>query len=468
MIRLLLLLLCPCLLALPSTAAEKPMNVVLIVADDLGWADLACYGSDLHETPNLDRLAAQSIRFTDAYAAAAICSPTRASLLTGKSPTRLGMTIWHEWAARGPDRRGDYVAAEAEPNLKRSEETLAEVLKPRGYATFHVGKWHVGDVRHYPETQGFDVNIGGTLWGAPPTFFWPYRGPFGPDLRYVPGLEGGQPGEYLTDRLTSEAMRLIEGSRARPFFLNLWYYSVHTPIEGKRKHVDYFTPRAEAAKQHTHPTYAAMVHSLDENVGRILAKLDELKMKSHTLVIFMSDNGGLVHKTPWGIATNNAPMRSGKGALYEGGIRIPFIVHWPGVTKPGVCSEPVISHDLFATILEILGVPQPPNPQERDGASLVSLLRNPQARLDRPYLCWHYPHFYPTTNPVSAIRSGNHKLLHFYQENRDELYDLSTDVSEKTNLAKSDPAKTAALRKTLDDWLHSMNARFPRRVTEKR
>ena len=246
-----LLLLCQWIVAFPAFAAKAPLNVILIVADDLGWADLTCYGSDLHETPNLNRLAAQSIRFTDAYAAAAICSPTRASLLTGKNPTRLGMTIWHEWAARGPDRRGDFVAAESEPNLKRSERTLAEVLKLHGYATFHIGRWHVGDVRHYPETQGFEVNIGGTLWGAPATFFWPYRGSFGPDLRYVPGLEGGQPGEYLTDRLTFEAIRLVEESEATPFYLNLWYHSVHRPIEGKKEQVEYYKQRAKNAKQHT-------------------------------------------------------------------------------------------------------------------------------------------------------------------------------------------------------------------------
>jgi len=445
--------------------ADEPLNVVLIVADDLGWTDLACYGSDLHETPHLDRLAAQSLRFTDAYASAAICSPTRAALLTGKSPARLGMTIWHEWAARGPERVGNLLAAESEANLARSEQTLAEVLRAAGYATCHIGKWHVGDPLHYPETQGFDVNIGGTLWGAPATFFWPYRGPFDSELRYVPGLIGGEKDEYLTDRLTSEALSLIETHRDRPFYLNLWYHTVHTPIEGKPDVVRRYEPGAATAKRHRHATYAAMVHSLDENVGRVLAKLDELKLSERTLVIFTSDNGGVVHKTRWGVVTTNEPLRSGKGSLYEGGIRVPLMVRLPGVTKPnGVCLEPVISHDLFPTIVEAVGAARHVKNDGIEGLSLASLLKDPDARLERTQLFWHYPHFYPTTKPVSAIREGKYKLVHFYDDGRDELYDLSSDIGEQKNIAASQPDRSTTLRHDLDGWLKKVDARLPRHV----
>lgn len=443
-------------------------NVVLIVADDLGWADLGGYGSDLHETAHLDRFAAQSLKFTDAYSAAAICSPTRAALMTGKHPARLGMTIWHEWAARGPDRRGNLLAATAEPNLQRKEETLAELFRAKGYATWHIGKWHLGDASHYPETQGFDVNIGGTLWGAPPTFYWPYRGPFGPDLRYVPGLVGGEKGEYLTDRLTSEAIKLMRQERNRPFFLNLWYHSVHTPIEGKPKVVARYEKKAKEAKQHTHATYAAMVHSLDENVGRILAALDELKLRENTVVIFTADNGGVVHRTRWGVVTNNAPLRSGKGALYEGGIRVPLMVRWPGVTKAGTVSkEPVTSHDLFHTIVDGLKLRAERDTAVKDGQSLQALLKNPDPPSKGRDLYWHYPHFYPTTGPVSAIRSGDLKLLHFYADGRDELYDLKEDLGERTNLAPSRLADRKKLRAKLDAWLKQVGARFPQREPKK-
>ncbi len=446
-------------------ANPKKPNVVLIVADDLGWADLACYGSTLHETPNLDLLSQEGVKFTSAYSSAAICSPTRAAILTGKHPARMGMTIWHEWAARGPDRQGEWLAAEAEPNLQRKERTLAEVLKSAGYKTFHVGKWHLGDAAHYPETQGFEINLGGTLWGAPPTFFWPYRGPFGSELRYIPGIVGGHKGEYLTDRLTTEALSLVEKHKDQPFYLNLWFHTVHTPIEGKKELVEYFKKKVKPGAQHDHPIYAAMVKSLDENVGRVLKKLDELKLKDNTLVIFTSDNGGVVHTTRWGVVTDNSPFRSGKGSLYEGGIRVPLLIRMGSRFKKGtVIPEPVTSHDLFPTIIELLGVQSHFKNKKIDGLSLKPLLNGEEASLNRKNLYWHYPHFYPTTQPVSAIRQDKYKLLHFHIQNRYELYDLTTDQGERTNLMKKHPKVGEGIKNELEAWLSSIDAKFPRKI----
>ena len=263
-----------CAAAGRAPAPPAPLNVVFILADDLGWADTGPYGADLHETPNLDRLAAGAMRFTNACTAAPVCTPTRASIMTGKHPARLHMTIWGE-AAERPPRNRPLIPPVTNVNLPHAEVTLAEALKARAYTTAHVGKWHLGTAGYYPETQGFDVNIGGTFWGAPPTYFYPYRGktPAG-EFRYVPGLEWGEPGEYLTDRFTTEALRVIDKSAARPFFLNLWYHNVHTPIEGKADLVARYRDRIKPGMHHRNASYAAMVRSLDENVGRVLDRLE--------------------------------------------------------------------------------------------------------------------------------------------------------------------------------------------------
>ena len=443
----------------------SPLNVVLIVADDLGWTDLQSYGSDLHKTPHLDRLASQSVRFTQAYSSASICSPTRAALMTGKYPARLGMTIWHEGAFSGPRTRGKLTTASSEWNLAREEQTLAEILRGEGYATFHVGKWHLGDAAHFPETQGFDVNIGGTHWGAPSTFFHPFRGPFGDELRYIPDIPGGRPGDYLTDRLTDEAIHLIESNREKPFYLNLWYHTVHTPIEGKPELVAQYEEPAKTAKHHRHATYAAMVHSLDENVGRVLAKLQELDLMDRTLIIFTSDNGGVVHRTRWGTVTNNAPLRSGKGSLYEGGIRIPLLIRDPhGERQPKVCEQIVLSQDLFPTILDRVGSKTERINQTGDSISLLPQLQRPEAMLDRKSVFWHYPHFYPTTTPVSAVRRGDHKLLYFYEDDRIELYDLKSDPGETDNLALEKKRLAEQLTVELQTWLKKVGARLPQKT----
>ena len=315
-------------------ATARPPNVVFILADDLGWSDLGCYGADLHETPHLDQLAREGVRFTQAYAMP-VCSPTRASILTGRHAARLHYTIWREGALQ-PPRDQPLLPPPTIADLPASEVTLAEVLKGAGYLTFHVGKWHLGDAAHSPETQGFDLNIGGTHWGAPATYFYPFRGPSGSsgEFRYVPGLLG-KPGDYLTDRLTDEALKLMDHAGDRPFFLNLCFHCPHTPIEGKQKLVEHYRSKLKPGLRHQNPGYAAMVQTVDDNVGRILAGIAERGLADRTLVIFASDNGGYVNTNRGLQVTDNSPLRSGKGSLYEGGIRVPLIVRLPGLTARG-------------------------------------------------------------------------------------------------------------------------------------
>ncbi|UCF14283.1 MAG: sulfatase [Phycisphaerales bacterium] len=447
-----------------SEVAPQP-NFVFILVDDLGWADVRCYGGDLHETPNIDRLARQGMRFTDAYAAAPVCSPTRASIMTGKYPARLHMTIWYESSAN-PPRGRKLIPPITQGNLPHDEVTIAEVLKKAGYFTAHVGKWHLGDAAHYPQTQGFDVNIGGTFWGAPYTFFYPYSGSgtrWDGEFRYVPHLEFGDEGEYLTDRLTDEALRVIENAKDKPFFLNLCYHTVHTPIEGKPELIDHYRKKLKPGMHHRNCEYAAMVHSLDENVGRVLGRIDELGIADRTIVVFFSDNGGYINKYEGITVTDNYPLRSGKGSLYEGGTRAPLILRWPGVTKAGsVCEQPVSSIDFYPTMLDMAGLEgDSKHNADVDGISLAPLLKNPQVTLKRRALYWHYPHYYPTTSPVSSIRMGDWKLLEYLEDGRLELYDLSKDIGEKNNLASKMPQKAKQLRENLHEWRRSVEAQMP-------
>jgi len=328
-----------------------------------------------------------------------------------------------------------------------------------------VGKWHLGNAEHYPETHGFDVNIGGTVWGAPATFFWPYRGSqlYGGEYRYVPGLHGGKPGEYLTDRLTDEALKQIDAAGDRPFFLNLCYHTVHTPIEGKPELVERYRAKLRPGLRHQNAAYAAMVHSLDENVGRLLERLERNGLAERTVVVFTSDNGGYINPFRRQVVTNNHPLRSGKGSLYEGGIRVPLLIRWPGVTPAGAVSdEPVSSIDLYPTILEMAGLSGDPKHNATvDGHSLVPLLKDPRARLAREELFFHYPHYYATTSPVSAILARDWKLLEYFEDGRVEFYNLGRDPSETRNLADAEPEVARRLHERLRAWRASVNAQTP-------
>ncbi len=462
--------------AIPAARADERPNVVLVLADDLGWADLGCYGADLHETPHLDQLAGSGLRFTHAYAPAPICSPTRAALLTGKAPARLQLTIWSEGSRRSPTNRR-LLQAPSRHDLPHEELTLAELFSSAGYLTALVGKWHLGDADHAPETQGFDINIGGTRWGAPQTFFWPYRGSgrFGNEFRYVPGLVFGEPGEYLTDRLTDESLRIVDRAAAtkRPFFLYLAHHAPHTPIEAKPDDVAYFQAKLRPEFAHRNPTYAAMVRSLDESVGRIRQRLRELDLEQNTLFIFTSDNGGYigtsVHDGQTLPVTDNRPLRSGKGTCYEGGLRVPLLISWPGVTRPGTtCQEPVILTDLFRTLCGAahLNRPEPAAPEDGvsvDGLDLAPLLRDPAARLERDGLYFHYPHYYhaPPSTPVSAVRAGDWKLLEFFEDQHVELYNLRQDPGEAHDLAEAEPERAHRLRASLHAWRAATGAALP-------
>lgn len=447
----------------------KP-NIVLILADDLGWADLGCYGADLHETPHLDRLAKEGVRFTQAYAMS-VCSPTRAMLLTGKHAARVGITIWAEGSLAGPTNR-PLLQAASHHNLPHVETTLATLLHKAGYLTALVGKWHLGDADHFPETHGFDVNIGGNHWGATQSFWWPYTGSdrAGPGFRYVPHLEFGKPGEYLTDRLTDEALRVMDRAGEKPFFLFLAHYAPHIPMEAKPADVSYFTAKIRPALNHQNAVYAAMVRTLDESVGRVLAELEKRRLDRNTIVIFASDNGGYIGVDRKGgqtiPVTRNAPLRSGKGALYEGGIRVPLIVRWPGITPRGVdCVEPVILADLFHTLIAAQGstVAGRDAKSTSDGLDLTPLLKNPSGKLTREALYFHYPHYYQTTAPVSAIRAGDWKLLEYLEDGRCELYNIGGDPSEKTDLSEREPDRVTTLRARLDSWRKEVGAQMPTR-----
>ncbi len=461
-----------------SNNSDKPLNFVFVMADDLGWTGLSCYADDLHETPNIDRLADQGILFTNAYASATISSPTRASLLTGKSPAQLHYTTWRE------DGREPYMAADENKliapqtiyDLPIEEVTYADVLNDDGYYTVHVGKWHVGGEGFFPEAHGFDLNIGGSQWGAPDTYWAPFRGDenFG-DFRYIPGIDVGLLDDdvYLTDLYTDKAIYAIENAHGadKPFFINLWYYTPHTPIEGKEEYIEKFRKKAESSEErmrHTNYEYAAMVKSLDENVGRIMERLDDLGIADHTVVVVYSDNGGRIGPyEEWEMTADHYPLRSGKGALYEGGIRVPLIIRWPGVTTAGSVSDvPVTSYDFYPTFLEMANLTGDPEHNAHvEGVSMVPVLQDPSVTLDRENLFWHYPHyyFYPVaTTPVSAMRSNDWKLLFYYEDSKLELYNLEEDIGEQNNLADVYPEKTRELFDLLREWRDEVNAQLPR------
>jgi len=428
----------------PSSAVDaglkKKPNVIFILIDDMGQRDIGCYGSKYYESPNIDKLAAEGMRFTDGYAACPVCSPTRASIMTGKYPARLHLT---DWIAGHVNPKAKLKIPDWTKYLPLEETTIAEELKKAGYVTASIGKWHLGGTGYLPEQQGFDDNVAGDNHGHPPSYFTPFK----------LSLQDGPSGEYLTDRLGNEALKFIEKNKDNPFFMYFPNYAVHTPLQAKKDITDKYLVKGLPAKGQNGATYAAMIQSVDENVGRIMKKLNELGIADNTIIFFMSDNGGLES------VTSNAPLRAGKGTLYEGGIREPWIVKWPGTIKPGsTCNVPVISTDFFSTILEMVGA-APAGAKTLDGLSIVPLLKG-TGSIQRDALYWHYPHYHITT-PGGAIRCGDFKLIEYYEDGKLELYDLSKDLSETTDLAAKMPEKAAELRKKLDDWRKSVGAQMP-------
>ncbi len=454
-------------------------NFVFILIDDLGWRDLGCYGSSFYETPHLDRLAAEGMRFTDAYAACPVCSPTRASLLTGRYPARLGLTDWIDNAGRLHPLRGRLVDVPYLKELRHSEPCVATSLRAAGYQTWHVGKWHLGGEPYYPETHGFERNVGGCDWGSPRHG---YLSPWG-----LPNLPDGPAGEYLTDRLTDEAIRLLgDRDTDRPFFLNFWHYAVHIPIQAREDCVAKYRDKARALRlDQTTPfvegepfptlnrrgarvqrrvvqsdvVYAAMVENLDTNVGRLLAALDEAGLADDTVVMFTSDNGGLA--TAEGSPTCNHPLQDGKGWMYEGGTREPFLVRWPGHVRAGsVCQTPITSPDLYPTLLELAGLP--PEPEHHlDGVSFAPLLAE-CGPPDREAIFWHYPHYgNQGGTPGCSVRIGDYKLIEFFEDGRLELYNLREDIAEAVNLVERMPALASQMHERLVAWRTAIGALRP-------
>lgn len=444
------------LLSLEISAAAKP-NIIFILADDLGYTDLACYGSKYYETPNIDRLAAEGIRLTDGYTCGPNCQPTRAALMTGQYGPRTGVyTVGSidrfNWQSR-PLRPVDNVTS-----LPLDKITIAQSLKSAGYVTAMFGKWHLGDAGpHHPRQRGFDEAIVSA----------------GKHFDFKTNPKTDYPvGSYLADFLTDRAIDFVRRNRERPFFLYLPHFGVHAPHEARKELIEKFAAKPKSGG-HDDPTYAAMIASVDESVGRILKTLDELKLATNTLVIFSSDNGGVGGYAREGLnrsdgITDNAPLRGGKGMLYEGGIRVPWIFRWPGtITAASPCAEPIVSVDLFPTLLEVAGA-TPPAKHTLDGVSYAKLLTSGgEDGLNREALFWHFPGYLGAgknswrTTPVGVIRAGDWKLLEFFEDSRLELYNLRTDRSEQQNLSGKEPERTAKLHARLQHWRKQLTAPMP-------
>ena len=437
----------PVLLLAPHPAlraadpAPRP-NVVLILADDLGWTDLGCCGSTFYETPQIDRLCGQGMRFTDAYSACTVCSPSRAAILTGRYPARLHLT---DWIAGHVRPKAKLRVPDWTMHLPLESMNIAKALKPAGYASASIGKWHLGEKDYWPEPQGFDLNMAGCAMGQPPSYFSPYK---------IPTLADGPAREFLSDRLTAEAVRFIRQNRERPFFLYLPHYAVHNPLMAKPEVIEKYRHKADPKAPHHNPVYAGLIESVDDSVGQILRTLDELQLADHTIVIFTSDNGGLLQNT------SNLGLRAGKGSAYEGGVRVPLIVKWPGVTAPGsVCHTPVIGADIYPTLMALTGTARPDGMV--DGESIEPLLRQ-SGPLRREALYWHYPHYHPGgATPYGAIRQGDFRLVEFYEDSHVELYNLREDMGETRDLAAAMPAKVATMRQNLRAWRAKVGAQMP-------
>ena len=440
---------------------SKP-NLVFIIVDDLGWKDVGYMGSDFYETPNIDKLSNNSTIFNSAYSASPVCSPTRASIMTGKHHVRVNITDW----IPGVDPKDRYlIGPEDIHQLPIEELTIGEILQSNGYSTMYSGKWHLGSQGFYPENQGFDINKGGFEKGSPMGgYYSPYKNP-----RLLDGPED----EYLTDRLTEESISFIkERDKNKPFAVFLSFYNVHTPIQPNLKHIDYYKDKLKTYSDTTtqtdiegdaisvlnqrNPDYASMVHSTDENIGKLISFLKQRNLYDNTLIIFTSDNGGL--STQAKVApTSTKPLRAGKGWLYEGGIRIPQLIKYINQKQQDLNNVPVVSYDLFTTIVNHLKLDY--IDEKKDGIDLSNLSKE---KNKRDYILWHFPHYHASLwKPGSAIRNGDWKLLKFYEENKLELYNLKDDLSEQTDLSSKYPLVVKKLSYKMDEMLAEMNGKVP-------
>ena len=440
---------------------SKP-NLVFIIVDDLGWKDVGYMGSDFYETPNIDKLSKNSTVFNSAYSASPVCSPTRASIMTGKHHVRVNITDW----IPGVDPKDRYlIGPEDIHQLPIEELTIGEILQSNGYSTMYSGKWHLGSIGFYPENQGFDINKGGFEKGSPMGgYYSPYKNP---------RLTDGPEDEYLTDRLTEESISFIkERDKNKPFAVFLSFYNVHTPIQPNLKHIDYYKDKLKTYSDTTtqtdiegdaisvlnqrNPDYASMVHSTDENIGKLISFLKQRNLYDNTLIIFTSDNGGL--STQAKVApTSTKPLRAGKGWLYEGGIRIPQLIKYINQKQQDLNNVPVVSYDLFTTIVNHLKLDY--IDEKKDGIDLSNLSKE---KNKRDYILWHFPHYHASLwKPGSAIRNGDWKLLKFYEENKLELYNLKDDLSEQTDLSNKYPLVVKKLSYKMDEMLAEMNGKVP-------
>jgi arylsulfatase A len=492
---------------------KTPPNVIFFLVDDLGWTDVGCFGSSFYETPNIDRFATEGVKFTNAYAACHVCSPTRASIMTGKYPGRTNLSDWIPGRRDFPFQK--YKNVRSVQNLPYEEITIAETLKAHGYNTAAIGKWHLGSVPSGPDAHGFDFHVP-QAWpgGAPRTFHPPYK---------LQGLENAVEGEYLTDRLTDEALGFIDKNKEQPFFLYLAHFAVHDPIQGRKDLVEKYNTKLAATsmpadspfilegnpddpkplsreyldkaihdesfagygvlpqrtvkiKQYQDNTqFAGMVEAVDQSLGRILEKLKTLGLDDNTIVIFFSDNGGMAgmnvgnpertvpqEKLDVAFSSSNLPLRGAKGWLYEGGIRVPCIVKWPGKGNAGTVSdEPIISTDFYPSILEMAGLPLMKE-QHKDGVSIAPLLKGADS-LNRDDIFWHFPHYsnHGMQPPSGAVRSGDYKLIEYFENYTVQLFNLKDDIGEQNDLSKSMPDKVAELRNKLHAWRKSVDAQMP-------
>ncbi|MBN7817084.1 sulfatase [Algoriphagus pacificus] len=450
------------------SAFPQDFNVLIIHVDDLGWADIEPLGSDFYETPNITKLAKEGMLFTNSYAAAAICSPTRAAMLTGKYPARLGITDWIRAKFQGVSTSGlpgEYEVFEDKPlktpkiqgYLPLEEVTIAERMKEHGYQTLHVGKWHLGEEGYCPTDQGFDVNIGGNDLGQPPSYFDPYLPEKPREFYEITTLKPRKEGEFLTDREGDEVVNFIREKKDKKFFIQWAPYAVHTPIMGKPELVEKYKQKEPGDQRN--PVYAALVESVDQNVGKVMEALDQMGLRENTLVIFTSDNGGLIGNYDNPI-TNNYPLKSQKGYPYEGGIRIPTIVSWPGVIPEGSINDtPIITMDWIPTVLDFMG--ENPKLDEFDGVSLKGVLTQ-ESELSARDLFWHFPHYrLSDIVPYAIVRSGDYKLIHYFDGSPGELYDLNLDLQESVNVISTRKAIADQLQMKIENWLKETGARLP-------